>query len=85
MFDILSWIVFGLIAGIVAKLLMPGRDPGGFIVTILLGVAGSLLGGYIAKLLSIGGGWLTGFVMAVIGALLLLAIYRLVKGSGTAT
>jgi uncharacterized membrane protein YeaQ/YmgE (transglycosylase-associated protein family) len=85
MFDILSWIVFGLIAGIVAKLLMPGKDPGGFIVTILLGIAGSLLGGYIAKLLGIGGGWLTGFVMAVIGALLLLAIYRLVKGSGTAT
>ena len=85
MFDLLSWIVFGLVAGIVAKLLMPGRDPGGFIVTILLGIAGSLLGGYIAKLLGIGGGWLTGFVLAVIGALLLLAIYRLVKGSGTAT
>lgn len=85
MFDILSWIVFGLIAGIVAKLLMPGRDPGGFIITILLGIAGSILGGYIAQLLGIGGGWLTGFVMAVIGALLLLAIYRLVKGSGTAT
>lgn len=84
MFDILSWIVFGLVAGIVAKLLMPGKDPGGFIVTILLGIAGSLLGGYIAKLLGIGGGWLTGFVLAVIGALLLLAIYRLVKGSGTA-
>jgi uncharacterized membrane protein YeaQ/YmgE (transglycosylase-associated protein family) len=83
MLDILSWIVFGLIAGVVAKLLMPGRDPGGFIVTILLGIAGSLLGGYIAKLLEIGGGWLTGFVMAVIGALLLLGIYRVVKGSGT--
>ena len=85
MFDILSWIVFGLVAGIVAKLLMPGKDPGGFIITILLGIAGSILGGYVAKLLGIGGGWLTGFVMAVIGALLLLAIYRLVKGSGTAT
>ena len=81
MFEILSWIVFGLIAGIVAKLLMPGRDPGGFIITILLGIAGSILGGYVARLLGIGGGWLTGFVMAVIGALLLLVIYRLLKGS----
>lgn len=84
MFDILGWIVFGLIAGIVAKLLMPGRDPGGFIVTILLGIAGSVLGGYLARLLSIGGGWLAGFAMAVIGACLLLGVYRLVKGSGTA-
>lgn len=84
MFDILGWIIFGLIAGIVAKLLMPGRDPGGFIITILLGIVGSVLGGYVAKALGIGGGWLAGFVMAVIGACLLLGIYRLIKGSGSA-
>lgn len=82
MFDLLGWIIFGLIAGIIAKMLMPGKDPGGFIITILLGIVGSVLGGYLAKALGIGGGWLTGFVMAVIGACLLLWIYRLVKGSG---
>jgi uncharacterized membrane protein YeaQ/YmgE (transglycosylase-associated protein family) len=81
MFEILGWIVFGLVAGIVAKLLMPGRDPGGFIITILLGIAGSVLGGYLAGFLGIGGGWFTGFVVAVIGACLLLGIYRLIKGS----
>jgi uncharacterized membrane protein YeaQ/YmgE (transglycosylase-associated protein family) len=85
MFDILSWIVFGLIAGIVAKLLTPGRDPGGFIITIFLGIAGSLLGGWVARLLGITGGWLTGFVMAVIGAVILLVIYRLIKGRTSAT
>src|SRR4026208_2193388 len=53
MFAILSWIVFGLVIGIIAKLLMPGRDPGGFIVTILLGVAGALLGGFLGRAL----GW----------------------------
>ena len=83
MFDLLGWIIFGLIAGVVAKLLMPGRDPGGFIITILLGIAGAVLGGYVAKFLGITGGWLTGFVMAVIGACLLLGIYRLIKGSAS--
>ncbi|HWO00607.1 MAG TPA: GlsB/YeaQ/YmgE family stress response membrane protein [Blastocatellia bacterium] len=82
--QILGWIIFGLIAGIVAKLLMPGKDPGGFIITILLGIAGSLIGGYCGKLLGIGGGGFVGFVMAVIGAMLLLLLYRLVKGKATA-
>ena len=81
MIDVLSWIIFGLIAGVVAKLLMPGRDPGGYIVTILLGIAGAVIGGYLSSLLSISGGWFTGFVMAVIGAVILLALYRLIKGS----
>ena len=49
MFGILGWIVFGLIVGIIAKLVMPGRDPGGFIVTALLGIAGALLGGFIGR------------------------------------
>jgi uncharacterized membrane protein YeaQ/YmgE (transglycosylase-associated protein family) len=77
---ILSWIVFGLIAGALAKLIMPGDDPGGFIVTTLIGIAGALLGGFIA--IQLGFGDITGFdfrsfVIAIVGALLLLFIYRL--------
>jgi uncharacterized membrane protein YeaQ/YmgE (transglycosylase-associated protein family) len=79
MISILGWIVFGLIVGAIAKLLMPGRDPGGFIVTILLGIAGALLGGFLGRAL----GWygpedVAGFVMSLIGAIVLLLIYRLV-------
>lgn len=83
MYEILSWIVFGLLAGIVAKLIMPGKDPGGFIITIILGIAGAVLGGYVSRLLGIGGGWWTGFAMAVIGALVLLALYRMFKGKSS--
>jgi uncharacterized membrane protein YeaQ/YmgE (transglycosylase-associated protein family) len=77
---ILSWIVFGLIAGALAKLIMPGDDPGGFIVTTLIGIAGALLGGFIA--VQLGFGDITGFdfrsfIIAIVGALLLLFIYRL--------
>jgi uncharacterized membrane protein YeaQ/YmgE (transglycosylase-associated protein family) len=76
---ILGWIVFGLVVGIVARLLMPGRDPGGFVITIILGVVGALLGGFVGRAL----GWYregdpVGFVMAVVGAVILLAIYRMV-------
>jgi len=79
---IITWIIFGLIAGVIAKLIMPGDDPGGFIVTILLGVAGALLGGFIASLLGLGN--VDGFnvwslVLAVLGAILLLFIYRRMK------
>ena len=75
---ILSWILFGLVIGIIAKLLMPGRDPGGFIVTILLGIAGALLGGFIGRTMgfygqSEGAGWL----MSIAGAIILLALYRM--------
>jgi uncharacterized membrane protein YeaQ/YmgE (transglycosylase-associated protein family) len=78
MMGILGWIVFGLIAGIVAKLLMPGRDPGGFIVTIVLGVAGALLGGFIGQALGFyREGEPAGFLMSVIGAVLLLGLYRM--------
>lgn len=78
---VLSWILFGLIAGGVAKLLMPGKDPGGCLVTILLGIAGSLLGGLIATRL-LGLGPVTGFdfrslLTAIAGAVLLLILYRL--------
>jgi uncharacterized membrane protein YeaQ/YmgE (transglycosylase-associated protein family) len=76
---ILLWILFGLLAGIIAKFLMPGADPGGWIVTILLGIGGALLGGFVASLLNIGG--MTGFdlrslAIAVGGSLLLLVGYR---------
>lgn len=81
---ILAWIVFGLIAGVVAKLIMPGRDPGGFIITILIGIAGALVGGFIGSALGLGtvtGFNLGSFIIAVLGAILLLAIYRYAKGS----
>jgi uncharacterized membrane protein YeaQ/YmgE (transglycosylase-associated protein family) len=78
MFGILGWIIFGLIVGVIAKLLMPGRDPGGFIVTILLGIAGALLGGWVGRALGLyGEGEGAGFFMALLGAILLLALYRL--------
>ena len=76
---ILSWIVFGLVAGFIAKLLMPGRDPGGFIVTILLGIAGALVGGFIGRAMGFyGPGQSAGWLMSIAGAIILLALYRLV-------
>jgi uncharacterized membrane protein YeaQ/YmgE (transglycosylase-associated protein family) len=77
MFGILGWIVFGLIVGALAKLLMPGRDPGGFIITTLLGIAGALIGGFIGRALGLYGPEdPAGFVMALIGAVVLLVLYR---------
>ena len=79
--SILGWIIFGLIVGVVAKLLMPGRDPGGMIVTILLGIVGALIGGFIGRILGwYGEGDPVGFIMAVIGAILLLFAYRKISG-----
>jgi uncharacterized membrane protein YeaQ/YmgE (transglycosylase-associated protein family) len=73
----LGWILFGLVVGILAKLVMPGRDPGGIIVTMLLGIAGALLGGLLGRAMGLyGPGQPAGFVMATIGAVLLLFIYR---------
>ncbi len=75
---ILGWIVFGLIVGIVAKFLTPGRDPGGFIVTILIGIVGALLGGFIGRAIGLyREDDPVGFVMAVIGSIVLLLLYRL--------
>jgi uncharacterized membrane protein YeaQ/YmgE (transglycosylase-associated protein family) len=75
---ILSWIVFGLVIGIIAKLLMPGKDPGGFIVTILLGVAGALVGGFIGRAMGFyGPGQSAGWLMSILGAVILLALYRM--------
>ena len=79
---ILAWLVLGLIVGIVAKAIMPGNDPGGFIVTILLGIAGAFVGGFIAASLGIGsfsGFDLGSMVIAVLGAILILFIYRKVR------
>ncbi|MDY0882128.1 GlsB/YeaQ/YmgE family stress response membrane protein [Dongia soli] len=80
---ILAWVIFGLLAGIVAKLIMPGKDPGGFILTIIIGIAGAILGGFISTLFGFGdisGFDLRSFAIAVLGALLLLFIYHRVRG-----
>ena len=78
MLSFLSLILFGLVVGVIAKLLMPGRDPGGFIITILLGIAGAVLGGYVGRLMGIyGPNEGAGFFMALLGSILLLAIYRM--------
>ncbi len=87
MFAIIGWIVFGLIAGIIAKAIMPGRDPGGAIVTILLGIAGSVVGGFIGRSLFYRAdsepGTIMSMVFAVIGAIILLAGYRMIRGRST--
>ena len=84
MFWLIGWIVFGLIAGLIAKAIMPGKDPGGAIVTILLGIAGSVIGGFIGRSLFYRGdnepGTIISMVFAVIGAIILLAAYRLIRG-----
>ena len=77
MFGVIGWIVFGLIVGFIAKLLMPGRDPGGFIITMLLGIAGAVIGGMLGRTL----GWYgpnegAGYLMSILGAILLLVLYR---------
>jgi uncharacterized membrane protein YeaQ/YmgE (transglycosylase-associated protein family) len=74
---ILGWIVFGLIVGAVAKLVMPGKDPGGILVTILLGIVGALIGGFIGRALNLyGPNDAAGFFMATAGAILVLFVYR---------
>jgi len=82
MFGIVGWIIFGIVVGLLARLLHPGRDPGGFVVTALLGIAGSLLGGFLGRVLGLyreGEG--AGLIMSILGAVLLLVIYhRLAPG-----
>lgn len=79
--SILGWILFGLVVGALAKLVMPGRDPGGIVVTMLLGIAGAVLGGFVGRTLGFyGEGEAAGFVMSFIGAVALLALYRMVIG-----
>jgi uncharacterized membrane protein YeaQ/YmgE (transglycosylase-associated protein family) len=79
---ILSWIVMGLIVGVLAKFIMPGKDPGGCIITILIGIAGAFVGGFIASRLGLGS--VTGFdirsiLVAIGGAVVLLILYRVIK------
>lgn len=77
MFGVIGWIVFGLVVGIIAKLLMPGKDPGGFIITMLLGIAGAVLGGFIGRALGFyGPGEAAGFLMSLLGAVILLFLYH---------
>jgi uncharacterized membrane protein YeaQ/YmgE (transglycosylase-associated protein family) len=77
---VLGWILFGLVVGIIAKLLMPGRDPGGFIITTLLGIAGAVTGGFLGRSLGFyGPGEPAGFLMATLGAVVLLLIYRMMR------
>ena len=79
---ILSWIILGLVAGILGKIIMPGKDPGGFIITILLGIAGAFVGGWVGSLVGLGS--MDGFnfgsiITATVGAIILLFLYRLMK------
>jgi uncharacterized membrane protein YeaQ/YmgE (transglycosylase-associated protein family) len=95
MIPIIGWIVFGLIAGLIAKAIMPGKDPGGCIITTLLGIAGALIGGFIGRALFGYGqqygdsrdlshpSFLMSLALAVVGAIILLALYRLIKGRRT--
>ncbi|EDG1010899.1 GlsB/YeaQ/YmgE family stress response membrane protein [Salmonella enterica subsp. enterica serovar Bareilly] len=80
---IIAWIVFGLIAGVIAKLLMPGRDGGGFILTCILGIVGAVVGGWLATMFGIGGSIsgfnLHSFLFAVVGAIVVLVIFRLLR------
>ncbi len=91
MLGILVWIILGLIAGLIAKAIMPGKDPGGAVITTILGIVGAVIGGFIASGLGYGRsvnsagdlsepGFLTSLVLAVIGAIVVLAVYRLIKG-----
>ncbi|ABX21047.1 GlsB/YeaQ/YmgE family stress response membrane protein [Salmonella enterica] len=80
---IIAWIVFGLIAGVIAKLLMPGRDGGGFILTCILGIVGAVVGGWLATMFGIGGSIsgfnLHSFLVAVVGAIVVLVIFRFLR------
>jgi uncharacterized membrane protein YeaQ/YmgE (transglycosylase-associated protein family) len=81
---IIGWIFFGLVVGIVGKLLTPGRDPGGFILTIVLGIAGALIGGFLGQSLGFyREGEPVGFIMAVVGSVILLLLYRMIAGRRT--
>ena len=80
---IISWIIFGLIAGILAKWIMPGKDGGGFIVTVILGIIGAVVGGWLATTFGLGGSVsgfnLQSFLVAVVGAIVVLAVFRLIR------
>jgi uncharacterized membrane protein YeaQ/YmgE (transglycosylase-associated protein family) len=84
MWTIISWIILGLLAGAIAKLILPGKDPGGIIITIIIGILGALIGGYIGERLfdierATGLNWYS-LIVAIAGSIILLLIYRMVKG-----
>ena len=89
--DIISWIIVGLIAGVIAKIIMPGKDPGGCAITMLLGIAGAVLAGFLAHYLKLArdsdgiasSGFLAKIGLGVVGALVILGIYRLIAGRRT--
>jgi len=82
MFGVLGWIIFGLVVGAIAKLVMPGRDPGGIFVTIIIGIVGAMLGGWIGRAMGLyGPDQPAGFFMALLGSIILLAIYRFTIGA----
>jgi uncharacterized membrane protein YeaQ/YmgE (transglycosylase-associated protein family) len=88
MIDIIGWIVFGLIAGLLARWLMPGKDPGGCIITVILGIAGAVVGGFVARVLGLATNtvtlgdrnFLVQLAFAVLGAIIILALYRMLAG-----
>ena len=80
---LIFWVIVGLIAGALAKFIMPGDDPGGIIVTVIIGIVGAVLGGWLLHLIGIGGGagsggFIFSIIAGVIGAIILLAIYRVI-------
>jgi uncharacterized membrane protein YeaQ/YmgE (transglycosylase-associated protein family) len=82
---IIFWIIVGLIAGVLAKFLLPGDDPGGLVVTILIGIAGAFVGGILLRFIGLGGGggtgqWIASIIAGIIGAVILLLLYRMVAG-----
>ena len=83
MLSLLWTLIIGLVIGALAKLIMPGKDAGGIIITMLLGVAGSFIGTYAGRLLGMGDSYQAGFLMSILGAILLLFIYRLIAGRRT--
>jgi len=77
--EFLLWILFGLVVGVVAKFIIPGRDPGGMVLTIVLGIVGAVVGGWLGRVLGLyRPGEVAGFIMAVVGAIVILALYRVV-------
>jgi uncharacterized membrane protein YeaQ/YmgE (transglycosylase-associated protein family) len=84
MFGVLGWILFGLVVGIVAKFLMPGKDPGGIVITTILGIVGAVVGGFLGQALGLyAPGEPAGFVLAILGAMVLLFGYRLLRPART--
>ena len=83
MFHLIGQAIFGLVVGVIAKLLMPGKDPGGFIVTAIIGLAGSMIGTFLGQTMRGNDDYASGWIMSIIGAMVLLGLYRLLFGRKT--